>query len=48
MISRYSYLSMKVRTELSTRLMNLVDGFHMEDLFYDSFTRRYGKIENAL
>ena len=35
-----------IRTELSTRLMNLVDGFHMEDLFYDSFTRRYGKIEN--
>ena len=40
-MSRYSYLSMKVRTELSTRLMSLVDGFHMEDLFYDSFTRRY-------
>ena len=39
---------MKVRTELSTRLMNLVDGFHMKDLFYDSFTRRYGKIENDL
>lgn len=40
---RYQYLSLKTRNELSTRLMGVSEEFHLQDLYYDSFTRRYGR-----
>ena len=34
---------MKIRTELTSRLMGVMEEFHLPDLYYDSFTRRYGR-----
>ena len=41
---RYQYLSVKIRKELPSRLLNLQEEFHLENLYYDSFTRRYGML----
>ena len=40
---RYSYLSLPIREELTKRITSVCKSFGLEDLYYDSFRRRYGK-----
>lgn len=39
---RYSFLSLPIREELTKRITSVCKSFGLEDLYYDSFTRRYG------
>lgn len=38
----FKYVSLQVRSQLNERLKNVSSLFHTDDLFYDSFVRRYG------
>ena len=42
MMNRYSFLSLPIREELTKRITSVCKSFGLEDLYYDSFTRRYG------
>ena len=42
MIDSYSFLSLPIREELTKRITSVCKSFGLEDLYYDSFTRRYG------
>ena len=42
---RFHFLPIQIRKELSKRLTSVSDTFGLEDLYYDSFTRRYGMNE---
>ena len=43
MMISYHFLSIQIRTELPRRLDEVSELFGLEDLYYDSFTRRYGR-----
>ena len=44
-MNRYSFLSLPIREELTKRITSVCKSFGLEDLYYDSFTRRYGMNE---
>ena len=43
MMISYHFLSSQIRTDLPRRLDEVSELFGLEDLYYDSFTRRYGR-----
>lgn len=47
-LSRFKYIPMQVRTQLRDRLKSVSFLFHTDDLFYDSFVRRYGNLSFPL
>ena len=46
-MNRYSFLSLPIREELTKRITSVCKSFGLEDLYYDSFTRRYGMNEEC-
>lgn len=42
-LTSYHFLSTQIRMDLPRRLDEVSETFGLEDLYYDSFTRRYGR-----
>lgn len=43
MRGRFEFLSPRVREEVARRLGGVGEAFGLGELYYDSFTRRYGR-----
>lgn len=41
-MNRYSFLPLPIREGLTKRITSVCKSFGLEDLYYDSFRRRYG------